>query len=94
MCFVSKGDGFCRRMDVAREGINNCVNIVGDVIIRGENLKEHLCRVKQILENFRHLRITINSKKFLFTIPTAYLSCYDISEDGVRVICGRFPCAY
>ncbi|KAG0729731.1 Retrovirus-related Pol polyprotein from transposon opus [Chionoecetes opilio] len=89
MGFVSTGDEFCRRVDIALESVDNCTKIVDDVLVWDTTYEEHLDRVRQILERFRLHRITINRKKFMFASPTAHFCGYIISEDGVSADPGK-----
>ena len=83
MGFISTGDEFCRRGDVALEGIENCVKVVDDVLVWDSTYEEHLQRVKRILQRCREHKITINRSKFLFANPSVNFCGYGITDKGV-----------
>lgn len=87
--FVSTGDKFGRRGDIALEGLSNCTKVVDDVLVWDSSVEEHYQTVWNVLERFRQYRITINKKKFVFGSPSAHLHSYIITEDGVGAGLGK-----
>ena len=57
MGLISTGDEFCRRGDLALEGIGDCAKIVADVVLWDTTFEEHIQHVRQILEGFRQHRL-------------------------------------
>ena len=85
MGFVSTGDEFCRRVDNALEGVEDCTKVVDDLLVWRKTYEEHLEQVRQVLYRLRRHCITINRKKFMFANPTARFCGYNISKDVVSV---------
>ena len=83
MGFISSGDSYCYRGDIAPEGIEHVRKIVDDIIAEDEDLKEHFDRVCSVLERCRKYRITINPRKFAFGQAKVKFAGYVISRDGI-----------
>ncbi|XP_064088413.1 uncharacterized protein LOC135202891 [Macrobrachium nipponense] len=48
MGFSASGDAYCRRGDVALQGIQNCVKVVDDILVYDRDYYSHLCRVNKV----------------------------------------------
>ena len=71
MGFVATGDEFCRRGDVALEGIEHCTKVVDDILLWDVDYKTHLERVYEVLMRCRAYGITINANKICFETHNA-----------------------
>ena len=81
----STGDSYCRRGDVALDGIGNVSKVVDDIIIADTGLDEHIERVRAVLERCRQHGITLRPEKFQFAQPKVKYCGYVISSDGKEV---------
>ena len=84
MGFISSGDEFCKRGDIALSGIGNCGKVVDDTLAWDHSYSEHIQRVHSILCRFREHNITISATKFLFAQPTADFCGYIVDESGIK----------
>lgn len=83
MGFAATGDDFCRRGDVALQGITNCVKVVDDVLLYDEELLPHLSRVNEVLARCRASGITLNAEKFALAKPAVTFCGFVLSTDGI-----------
>ena len=84
MGFVSSGDVFCRRGDMAFAGIGNHGKVVDDSLMWDFTYAEHLERVYNFLCRCRDNNITINLDKFIFAEPSTDFCGYQISSEGIE----------
>ena len=83
MGFVATGDEFCRRGDVALEGIEHCTKVVDDILLWDMDYKTHLERVYEVLMRCRAYGITINANKFVLAAPEVSFCGYGLSYEGI-----------
>ena len=83
MGFSASGDEYCRRGDLALQGIQNCVKVVDDILAYDKDYHSHLCRVNDILLRCRRHGITLNAEKFSIAKQTVSFCGYKISEEGI-----------
>ena len=81
----STGDSYCRRGDIALDGIDNISKVVDDIIIADSSLDDHIARVRSVLERCRQHGITLRPEKFHFAQSRVKYCGYVISPDGKEV---------
>jgi len=84
MGYVSSGDVFNYRGDVALQGLEHVRKIVDDIIAEDADLEEHFNRVCDVLERCRLHRITLNPAKFVFAQGKVKFAGYVISREGLE----------
>ena len=84
MGFIATGDEFCRRGDIALEGIEKCVKVVDDVLCWDNSYSEHLNRVRSILTRCRQHGISLNRDKLVFAKTNVKFCGYEVTEFGVK----------
>ena len=67
---INAGDMFQRAMDIAFCGLIGCSAIVylNDIMIFSKKMEEHAFHLKQIFERCRKYGISLNAKKFMFSV--------------------------
>lgn len=83
MGFISSGDEFCRRGDIALSGTSNCVKVIDDILAWDSDYDSHLQRVREILTRCRQHGITINADKFVFASSQVQYCGYSLSQHGI-----------
>lgn len=83
MGFAATGDAFCRRGDLALQGVMQCVKVVDDILLYDEDYTEHLRRVNEVLARCRAHGITLNAEKFVLAAPKVLFCSYELSQDGI-----------
>lgn len=73
MDFVAAADEFCCRGDVALEGVQQCANVINDVLLWDEDYETLLRRVGEVLVRCRAHGITINAEKIRVGGPKSVL---------------------
>ncbi|XP_047481642.1 uncharacterized protein LOC125034045 [Penaeus chinensis] len=97
MGFVATGDEYCRRGDIALDGVQQCVKVVEDVLLWDEDYASHLKRVREVLMRCRAHGITVNAVKFVLAAPEVSFCGYTLSGNGIAAeeekVCARaeFP---
>ena len=84
MGLVSSGDEFCRRVDMALDGINQYVKVVDDILTWDKDLQTHLQRLGDILARCRNHGITLNAAKFVIGAPSVTFCGYKLSQQGIE----------
>lgn len=83
MGLVSAGDEYCRRTDAAMGDVSNMVKSVDDILVYGENLKDHLRDARALLTACRKNKITLSKKKLQIAVNQSQWGGYVISEKRV-----------
>ena len=83
MGFSASGDEYCRRGDLALQGLQKCVKVVDDILAYDSDYYSHLCRVNDILSRCRTHGITLNAGKFNLAKPTVSFCGYRLSGEGI-----------
>ena len=78
MGLISGGDEHNRRGDEILDGFDNVIKVVEDILIYDKDYKEHVKRVRKIIETCVDNGITLNGEKFVFAV-------HDISYCGFRI---------
>ena len=89
MGLVSTGDEYCRRGDLAFEGLDNIVKVVDDILVHDESFEEHASRLRSLLDRCRHNQITLNEKKFCCAENEVSYCGFNLSSDGKQVDPGK-----
>ncbi|XP_043234479.1 uncharacterized protein K02A2.6-like [Amphibalanus amphitrite] len=58
MGLISTGDEYCRRGDLALQGLDNFVKVVDDIMIYSKTLEEHEHHLRALLDRCRALQVT------------------------------------
>ncbi|XP_050705846.1 uncharacterized protein LOC126991139 [Eriocheir sinensis] len=77
------GDAFCLRGDMALQGVPNCVKVVDDVLVYGEDYLQHLHHVNTVLARCRASGITLNAEKFILAAPAVKFCGFVLSANGI-----------
>ena len=64
MGLVSTGDEYCRRGDLALQGLGNFVKVVDDILVYSETMEKHEQHLRALLDRCREHGITLNEQKF------------------------------
>jgi len=83
MGFAATGDEYCRRGDIALDGVQQCVKVVDDVLLWDEDYASHLQQVQEVLLRCRAHGVTMNADKFVFTAPKVSFCGYILSGNGI-----------
>ena len=83
MGFAATGDAFCRRGDMALQGLMQCVKVVDDLLLYDEDYLTHLRRVNDVLARCRAHGITLNAEKFVLAADSVSFCGYQLSHDGI-----------
>ena len=83
MGFAATEDAFCRRGDLAPQGVLQCIKVVDDILLYDEDYTKHLCRVNEVHARCRAHGITLNAEKFVLAAPKVRFCCYQLSHDGI-----------
>jgi len=89
MGFISAGDAFNLRTDLALDGLQQVEKIVDDVLVQDVELAEHVDRVRSVLDRCRRHRITLNPSKFQFAQNRVKFAGYVVSEDSIEADPGK-----
>ena len=81
----STGDSYCRRGDIALDGIGNLAKVVDDIIVADTSLDDHITRVRSVLERCRQHGITLRPEKFQFAQARVKYCGYIVSPDGKEI---------
>ena len=85
MGFISSGDAFCRRGDVALQGIAQVGKVVDDILAwDSESYAEHIDRVYQILCRCLDNNVTLNVDKFLFAEEQLDFCNFIVNSEGIQ----------
>lgn len=82
MGLVSTGDEYCRRVDLALQGLGNFVKVVDDILVFSDTLEEHERHLRAVLDRCRDHGITINREKFSCATGSVSYCGYTISSTG------------
>ena len=83
MGFAATGDAFCRRGDIALQGVPQCVKVVDDILLYDEDYLTHLQRVNEVLSRCRTHGITLNADKFVLASQDVSFCGYQLSTKGI-----------
>ncbi|ROT77236.1 hypothetical protein C7M84_004131 [Penaeus vannamei] len=84
MGFSATGDAYCRRGDIALQGMQRCVKVVDDILLYDDDFKTHIQQVDQMLRRCRKNGITLNRDKFVIAAPSVSFCGYTISNKGIE----------
>ena len=84
MGFISTGDEFCRRGDIALNGLPNVAKVVDDILTWSKDYGSHLQSVHDILMRCRKNNITLNADKFHVAASSVKFCGYQITADGLK----------
>jgi len=84
MGFSATGDAYCRRGDIALQGMQRCVKVVDDILLYDDDFKTHIQQVDQMLRRCRKNGITLNRDKFVIAAPSVSFCSYTISNKGIE----------
>ena len=85
MGLVSTGDEYCRRGDLALQGLTNSVKVVDDILLYSETLVEHERHLRALLDRCRDHGITLNEKKFHCAEKEVAYCGFNVSSAGKQV---------
>ena len=85
MGLASTGDEYCRRGDIAINGLQHVEKVVDDLLVHSFGLEEHITDVRAVLERCRKHGITLNPTKFTFAQAEVPFVGYMITRQGVEV---------
>ncbi|XP_068246481.1 uncharacterized protein [Palaemon carinicauda] len=83
MGFSASGDAYCRRGDIALQGIQHCVKVGDYILVYDKDYYSHLCRLNNVLSRCRTHSITLNAEKFVIASPTLSFLGYTLPENGI-----------
>ena len=89
MGLVSTGDEYCRRGDLALQGLDNIVKVVDDILVYDETLEDHADRLRAVLTHCRQHGITINEKKFRCAQDEVLFCGFSLSSAGKEIDPGK-----
>jgi len=84
MGFISTGDAYNLRGDLALDGIRQVRKIVDDILVQDRTLTEHVERVRTVLDRCRQHGISLNPKKFQFGLNRVKFAGYIVSEQSIE----------
>ena len=84
MGFISTGDEYCRRGDIALKDLPNLVKVIDDILIHETSFTEHVKSIKRLLQRCREHKITLNPEKFEFAKKRVPYVGYIIGRDGIE----------
>ena len=84
MGFISTGDEYCRRGDLALQGIQNVKKVVDDILTYSPDFRSHVASTIQLLDKCREHKITLNPKKFVFAKPEVEYVGYRLGSVGIK----------
>lgn len=79
MGFSATGGEFCKRGDIALDGISNCMKVVDDFLTWDSSCSEHLL----LLKRYRDHGPAMNYDKFVFARRAVEYCGYMVSTDDV-----------
>ena len=85
MGLVSTGDEYCRRGDLALQGLDNFVKVVDDILVYSETLEDHERHLRALLDRCREHGITLNEKKFHCASDEVTYCGFSLSAAGKQV---------
>ena len=77
------GDEYCRRGDLAIQGLKCVEKVVDDLLVHSQSLDEHITHVRDLLQRCRETGITLSKKKFNFAKKEVNFVGYIINENGI-----------
>ncbi|XP_043223982.1 uncharacterized protein K02A2.6-like [Amphibalanus amphitrite] len=89
MGLISTGDEYCRRGDIALQGLNNFVKVVDDILVYSKTLEEHERHLRALLDRCREHSITLNEKKFFCAVEEVSFCGFTLSLAGKQVQPGK-----
>ena len=84
MGFISTGDSYNFRGDLAIDGLERTHKVVDDVLIASRTYEEHIRDVRAFLNRCAEHGITLNPKKFKFAQPSVKFAGYVLSAKGTE----------
>ena len=80
------GDEFCRRGDLALQGLTDVEKVVDDILIHTNgDIEHHTQKVIEVLERCRKHRITLSKEKFVFASDHVEFAGYTVSSSGISI---------
>ena len=89
MGLVSTGDEYCRRGDIALQGLDHTTKVVDDILVHDETIEEHAARLRALLTRCREFSITINEKKFCCAEEEVSFCGFSVSSAGKKIDPGK-----
>jgi hypothetical protein len=62
-----------------------CYTFIDDVIVYGNTIEEHACRLEHFLQRFERPNLQLQPSKCVFALPEFEYLGYIVSRDGVQV---------
>ena len=84
MGFISTGDSYNYRGDLAIDGLEWTHEVVDDVLIASRTYEEHVRDVRAFLNRCAEHDITLNPKKFKFAQSSVKFAGFILSQEGIR----------
>jgi hypothetical protein len=84
---MNAGEKFQRAMDIAfiKEKYQFVVIYLDDIIVFSRSDKEHHCHLRKIFLKCRRFGLSLNPKKYLFSMNEGKLLGHIVSVEGVRI---------
>ena len=88
MGLVSTGDEYCRRGDLALQGLD-LIKVVDDILVCDDTIEEHALHLRALLLQCRQHGITINQKKFCCAQNEVFFCGFSLSSAGREIDPGK-----
>ena len=85
MGLVSTGDEYCRRGNLALQGLGNFLKVVDDILVHSETMEKHEQHLRALLDRCREHGITLNEQKFFCAAKDVSYCGFNISAAGKQV---------
>ena len=72
-------------MGAAFDGLANQKKVVDDILLYAKDFKEHVGRVKKLLQRFRDHGVSVSKTKFNFAKPEVKYVGYIVKADGIEL---------
>lgn len=82
MGFTATDDEFCRRDDVALQGVTKCVNVV-DILLYNDDLQAYPHRVNAVLQRCRSHEVNLKAEMFNLATTLARFCRFMLSAGGI-----------
>ena len=89
MGFISTGDEYCRRGDLAFQSLPDVKKVVDDILLYSADFKSHVAGLVKLLDKCREHKISLNPKKFVFAQNEVEYVGYQIGASGIRADPGK-----